>query len=293
MTDAIPAVAHAVVCGSANWGLSFPADLDEPGVRLLGRNLAFDTPWGETTDWTLFELDGALTADAQPRRVLSVWSHGWPLDTIDHEAHRRVFWVLQQAGVRSVICCSTAGALNRGIFAGDFVIAADILELTQTRASLLPGRVAYDCSGKQMVCPRCAAAMAAAARAIWPAGARVYPIEAGLVAAHASGPRLTTRAEAAAYRSLGGDFINHSLAPEATLAREIGACFVNCSFITVAFENYAAPATASLLDEGVLPRLVPLASRAALRAIGNIDDAEPCLCAGLRSPQDPSHRARR
>ncbi|MDX7951757.1 5'-methylthioadenosine phosphorylase [Lichenihabitans sp. Uapishka_5] len=293
MPDTIPAADFAIVCGSANWGLRMPEDLDEPGVTVTARDLTFDTPWGETGDWKLIEIDGALTPDGKPRAVLVVWSHGWSVDHIDHGAQRRVFSVLQQAGVRKVLCCSTAGALNRAVLKGDFTIVNDILELTQTQFSLLPGRVAYDCSGKQLVCPACAATLEDTARELWPAGQRVYGRSAGLVAGHAWGPRLTSPAEAQAHRMLGADITNHSLVPEATLSREIGACFVNCSFITVAYDDYFAPADRKIIDDDMLTGLNPIASRIALRAIARMRLDEPCLCAGLRTPQPASHRDRR
>ena len=293
MPDLIPEVDFAIVCGSANWGLRVPEDLGEPGITVLRRDMVFETPWGESGEWKLIAIDGSLTPDGAARQVLVVWSHGWPLDRIDHAAQRRVFWVLQEAGVRKVLCSSTAGALNRAVLKGDFTIVNDILELTQTQFSLLPGRVAFDCSGKQMVCPAAAATLEATARALWPAGHRVYGRSAGLVAGHAWGPRLTTPAEAQAHRMLGADITNHSLVPEATLAREIGACFVNCSFITVAYDDYFAPADRKVVDDGLREGLNPIASRIALLAIARVDAAAPCGCAGLRTPQDPRHRERR
>lgn len=290
----IPTVDYALICGSANWGLRFPEDLDEPGVHVLARDLAFETPYGTTGEWKLLELDGTITADGKPRRVLTVFSHGWSLDEIDHGASRRVFWALQAAGVKKVVASSTLGALNKAIQAGDFCICSDAIELTQTRFSLLPGHFRYDCSGKQLFCPSCAAVVERTARTLWPAQHRVYGISTGLVAAHAWGPRLQSPAEVNAYRSLGGDVINHSLAPEATLAREIGACFINCAFVTAAYQNYFTPAGVNVLGEGVQKTLAPIASRVALRAVAAFPEAtEDCDCAGLRSLQDPAHRDRR
>src|SRR5450756_180500 len=96
----IPQTPFALISGSAGWGLRFPDDLQEPGVRVLERGLAFETPWGPIDAWQIIEFDGSVTVDGQARRVLNVFAHGWSSDTIDREAHRRVFWVLGQAGVR-------------------------------------------------------------------------------------------------------------------------------------------------------------------------------------------------
>jgi 5'-methylthioadenosine phosphorylase len=289
----IPRVDFAVICGSAAWGLRFPEDTEEAGVAVLQDQMTFDTPWGPSSEWKLWELSAAHTPEREARRALSVFSHGWPLDRIDHEAHRRVFSVLQVAGVRCILASSTAGSLNRGILPGDFVIANDILELTQTQHSLLPGKLSFDCSGKQMICPACADVVAATAMPLWPAPSRVYAQSVGLIAGHSWGPRFQTAAEAAAYQRLGADFVNHSLAPEATLAREIGACFVNCTFITVGFSDYFAPPQQPILAGGALDALAPLACRVALRAIAAIPRTRACLCATLRNRQPRHYTDRR
>ena len=281
----IPQVELALITGSANWGLRIPEDIVLPGVKLLARDVAHETSHGISENWKLLELDGSMTPEGSPRRALCMYSHGNPRDWVDHSCHRRAFAVLQAAGVRRVLASSTIGSLNRAIRVGDFVINADIIELTQTPYSLLPGRQRFDCSGKQMVCPVCAEILAETARRHWPAVARVYGVESGLVAAHAYGPRLTTPAEAIAYRSLGADIINHSIAPEATLSREIGACFVPCAFVTAGFNNYFRPAGMNVLQEGVLESLSPTASRVALEALARLPLGADCLCQSLRSEQ--------
>jgi 5'-methylthioadenosine phosphorylase len=89
---------------------------------------------------------------------------------------------------------------------------------------------------------------------------------------------------------MGGDFINHSLAPEATLAREIGACFVNCAFVTAAYPSYFSPPQVNVLGEGVQVSLAPIASRIALQSVANFPiDETQCACSQLRSEQDASH----
>lgn len=281
----IPEVELALITGSANWGLRFPEDVDLAGVRVLARDIAYETLYGVSENWKLLEFDGSMTPDGRPRRALCMYSHGNPRDWIDHSCHRRAFAVLLAAGVRRVLASSTIGSLNRAIRVGDFVINADIVELTQTPYSLLPGRQRYDCSGKQIVCPGCAEILAETARRHWPAGARIYGIESGLVAAHAYGPRLTTPAEVIAYRNLGADIINHSIAPEATLSREIGACFVPCAFVTAGFNDYFRASGVSVLQEGVLEGLSPIASRVMLQAAARLPIGSECLCQSLKSEQ--------
>jgi 5'-methylthioadenosine phosphorylase len=283
--EAIPEADLALITGSANWGLRFPEDVALPGVSVLARDVAYETQHGVSENWKFLEFDGSMTSDGQPRRALCMYSHGNPRDWIDHSCHRRAYAVLQAAGVRRILASSTIGSLNRAICVGDMVINADIIELTQTPYSLLPGRQRFDCSGKQIVCPTCAAILAQTARRHWPSTARVYGVESGLVAAHAYGPRLTTPAEVIAYRNLGADIVNHSIAPEATLAREIGACFVPLAFVTAGFNDYFRPAGVSVLQEGVLEGLSPVASRVALEAAARLPRGTDCLCQSLKSEQ--------
>lgn len=291
MTAPIPTVAHAIITGSANWGLAFPEDVGFDGVRVLARDLTFGTPWGPTENWKLLEFDAAITADGQVRQVLCMYSHGNPRDEIDHSCHRRAFWVLRESGVRRVLACSTIGAVNKAIQPGDMVIPADIIELTQTPLSLLPGRQRFDASGKQIICAACSGILATTARESWPSACRVHGIEQALVCAHAYGPRLTTPAEALAHRSMGADVLNHSLAPEATLSREIGACFVPLAFVTAGFNDYMDRSRGTLLQEDVLPGLSLLASRIALQTMARLPSGA-CSCHALLSPQPQERHLR-
>jgi 5'-methylthioadenosine phosphorylase len=131
-TTPIPKVGLCIITGSANWGHAFPEDIGVVGVRVLARDLSFDTPYGQTDNWKLLEFDGSITADGKPKQALCMYSHGNPRDRIDHECHRRAFWALMEAGVKRVLACSTIGAMNKAIQPGDVVINADIIELTQT-----------------------------------------------------------------------------------------------------------------------------------------------------------------
>ncbi|WP_074063867.1 5'-methylthioadenosine phosphorylase [Rhizobium etli] len=288
-TAPIPSVRTALITGSANWGLAFPEDVGMAGVRVLARDLAFDTPYGRTENWKLLEFDASLTAEGRTKQVLCMYSHGNPRDHIDHSCHRRAFSVLMQSGVRRVLSCSTIGAVNKAIQPGDMVINADIVELTQTPYSLLEGRQRFDCSGKQLVCPQCAALLAQTAKRHWPASRRIHGVELGLVAAHSYGPRLTSPAEAMAFRSMGADVINHSIAPEATLSREIGACFTPCAFVTAGFNDYMDRNRGQLLQDDVMPSLSVIASRVALETVARVPDDESCICHKLKSPQ-PAER---
>jgi 5'-methylthioadenosine phosphorylase len=287
MTHEIPRTPFALLSGSAGWGLRFPDDLREPGVSVVARGLRFDTPWGPTEHWQLLELDGSTTSDGHSRRVLNVFSHGWPLDRIDHGTHRRVAWVLSQAGVRKVLADSTCGALNRALLPRDFVLAADVIDFTQTLHSTLPGRFPYLCHGTQLFCPALARTLERMAREHWPAPGRVYGQASRLVVVHNWGPRFNTAAEARAYQLLGADAINQSIGAEATAMREIGVCFASASYV-VSYESGVVGGAWEGLDS-IHEDLAEPASRISLRTIARADLTEECGCSRHRAPRPPDY----
>jgi 5'-methylthioadenosine phosphorylase len=279
---------YALISGSAGWGIRFPEDLQEPGVRVIERGLTFDTPYGPSDYWQVIEFDASLTADGKTRQVLNVFAHGWPIDRMDRSAHQRVFWALEQAGVKKVLADSTCGSLNRAVQPRDYVISSDFLYLNETEYSVLPGRFKHVCRGKQLVCPHMAATLEEVARELWPARDRVYGYGNSLVAAHTWGPRFETPAEARALMLMGADIVNQSMAPEATNAREIGACFVSGTYVV----NYV---------DGVLPHewgeldrihddLGNLAARISLRAIARAELTDACGCSGYRKERPAKYR---
>ncbi|MGQ0570442.1 MAG: phosphorylase family protein, partial [Armatimonadota bacterium] len=245
------------------------------------RGLSFETPWGLTERWQLLEFDAGVTVDGQARRVLNVFAHGWPIDQVDHAAHRRVFWVLGQAGVQKVLADSTCGSLNRAIQPRDFVIASDVLDLGQTPYSSLPGRFQYLCRGAQMLCPHLARTLEGVARSLWPSSGRVYGHGNRLVMAHTWGPRFETPAEARALQVLGADAVGQSIAVEATLAREIGACFISASYVTD-FVDGVIPDVWGDLD-AIHDEMGTAAARISLRTIARVELTDACGCRTFRT----------
>lgn len=288
MSDDIPQTPFALISGSAGWGVRFPDALAEPGVSVLARGLAFDTPWGVTDNWQLIGIEGSLTPDRQPRRFLNVFSHGWPLEAIDRAAHRRVAWVLEQAGVRKILADSTCGSLNKALQPRDLIIPADLIDFSQTEHSLLAGRFRHVCLADQMFCPALAATAEAAARRRWPAPGRVLGHAKQIVVAHDWGPRFTSRAEARAFQLLGADAINQSICPEASAAREIGACFASASYV-VCYEPGVAEADDDI-DE-VHGALALAASRISLETMARAELSDGCGCARLRVARPPGYAA--
>lgn len=278
--DAIPKTPFALISGSAQWGLRFPDDVLEPGVSVRERGLRFQTPWGVSENWQVIEVSGEGTPDGQPRRILNVFAHGWPIDSIDHEAFRKVAWILQEAGVEKILADSTSGSLNKMLKPGDFIIPFDVLDVSQTRYSL-SGKMTAACQSTQLFCPQLAGLLQETAEALWPQPHRVVGQDQQLVFAHNWGPRFGSRAEANAYRVMGADAMNHSTGAEASLAREIGACYVAASFIVRWQDGIldAPPADSSELHAS----LRHSASRISLRTMIRTSLTQSCGCHKLRT----------
>lgn len=289
MPAAVPKTPYALLSGSAGWGLHFPEDLALPDVRVVERWLAFDTPWGVSDHWQVLELDAGLTPDRCPRIVLNVFSHGWPNDAIDHAAHRRVAWVLREAGVRKILADSTCGSLNKALTPRDFIIARDVIDFSQTQYSVMPGRLRYQGYAAQLFCPSLAATLETTARGLWPAPGRVLGHDHQIVVAHNWGPRFTSRAEARAYQMLGADAINQSIGPEASAAREIGACFVSASYV-VCYEDGIVLNAGGPID-AIHGDLAKVSTQISLLAVAQAELTDQCGCAALHIERPESYAA--
>ena len=281
MSQNIHQTPFALISGTAGWGIRFPNDLNEPGVNVLESELTIETPWGPTENWQVIEFDGSITPDGKPRTALNVFAHGWSMDSIDHSAHRQVFWVLKQAGVKKVLADSTCGSLNRAIQPRDFVIASDMLHIGQTEYSVLEGRFQHLCRGKQMFCPSLGHTLEDVANDLWPNSGRVYGMANALVVGHTWGPRFETPAEARALQLLGSDFVNQSICPEATNAREIGACFISASYV-VNYVDGIIEGTWGALDK-IHDEMANISPRISLRTIARMEITNECGCEDLRA----------
>lgn len=284
--DSIPQTPFALVSGSAGWGIQFPDDLHEPGVRVVARGLVFDTPYGPSPHWQVIEYDGSLTPDGRSRTLLNVFAHGWSLERINHESFAQIFWVLRAAGVRKVMADSTCGSLNRAISPGDYIISQDALDLGQTRYSILPGRFKYLCRGAQLFCPHMGQILETVAGELWPAGRRVYGMRNHLVMAYFAGPRFETPAEARAMQHLGADCANQSIVPEASNAREIGACYLSGSYVTN-FIDGIQPDWGEL--DSVHTQLGAIAARISLLTMARVDLSVECGCQQYRRERPPRY----
>ena len=208
---AVPPATLAVIGGTGTHAAAFPEDLHE-GARVLETALTFDTPWGESPPFTLFELEG--------RRALHVRLHGWRHGVSRGRASRQVFSTLHRAGVRRILSDAGVGSLSRLLDPGDLVIPDDFVDLTTDRDR--GGMVVGDhmLIMREAVCAAARESLRSAAAHLAP-GRRLFTRGTYVVT---EGPRFETPAEVRRLQPL-GDIVGQSFCPEVWLARDIGACY--------------------------------------------------------------------
>ncbi len=196
-------------------GSGFYALLDD--VRTVPVHTPFGPPSAPVSIGTVEGRDVAFL----PRHGVH---HERPPHKVNYRAN---VWALREVGVRRVVGPCAAGSLQPGVHPGDFVLCDQLVDRTSGRAdTYFDGGVVGHVSFADPYCPDLRASLLEAANAL---GIGVHPRGTVVVV---QGPRFSTRAESAWYRSAGWDVINMTQYPEAYLARELGLCYAGLALVT-------------------------------------------------------------
>jgi len=144
--------------------------------------------------------------------------HGWRSGVSRADASRQVFWVLEQAGVKTIFAEGGVGAIKKDFKLRQFIIPIDYIDLSLRRDVCLSDK--YLLIMRNPICPELSELLTKTT-------ARLFPerqVSRGVYAV-TDGRHFESRAEVRIIESLGGDVIGQSLCPEVYLAREIGACY--------------------------------------------------------------------
>jgi len=179
-----------------------------------------DTPYGPpSAPVAVGALDGRQVAFL-PRHGPA---HQFPPHRVNYRAN---LWALRALGVRRVLAPCAAGSLQPHIEPGHFVLLDQLVDRTSGRAdTFFDGPQVGHAGFADPYCPDLRAVLLAAAGR----GVTVHP--AGTVVV-VQGPRFSTRAESAWYRSAGWEVVNMTQYPEAVLARELGLCYAALALVT-------------------------------------------------------------
>jgi 5'-methylthioadenosine phosphorylase len=162
------------------------------------------------------------------REVAFLPRHGVHHELPPHRVNYRAnVWALQEVGVRRIVGPCAAGSLQPGIEPGDFVLCDQLVDRTSGRDdTYFDGGVVGHVSFADPYCPDLRRTLSEQA-----AGLGITVHERGTVVV-IQGPRFSTRAESAWYRSAGWEVINMTQYPEAYLARELGLCYAGVALVT-------------------------------------------------------------
>jgi 5'-methylthioadenosine phosphorylase len=212
-------------------------------------------------------------------RVLFLARHG-PGHTIPpHRVNYRAnIDALRSLGADAIVTVSSVGSLREELAPGTFVLPNQFVDLTKQRpTTFFDGGRVYHVSLADPFCPD----LLASARAVGlEAGT---PFAEGKTYVCVEGPRFSTRAESAYFRSF-ADIIGMTLVPEVTLARERAICYACLAMVTdydvwadrpvEASEIVAVMQRNSFRMGQLLTRLIPrLASVPTCRCARALDDA--------------------
>lgn len=211
----IPKANKAFIGGSSTFSIDFPEELHLPGVRVLEKKV-FSTPFGESPEFKVLEIDG------EP--VLTMKMHGWRAETKRADASKQVFWVLEQAGVDTILAEGGVGSIREDLHLRHFIIPDDYIDLSMRKDVYLSDK--YLLVMRDPICPDLSKILSKTSKKLLPE----RNVARGIYAV-TDGRHFESRAEVRMIKTLGGDVIGQTLCPEVYLAREIGACYAGIYLI--------------------------------------------------------------
>ncbi|HUR18936.1 MAG TPA: S-methyl-5'-thioadenosine phosphorylase [Acidimicrobiales bacterium] len=187
----------------------------------------------EVTSVTVHTPYGAPSAPVsigtvEGRSVAFLPRHGLHHELPPHRVNYRAnLWAMRELGVTRIIGPCAVGSLQPDIRPGDFIVCDQLVDRTSGRAdTFFDGGVVGHTPFADPYCPDLRLSLLDAAG---DAGTTAHPSGTVVVI---QGPRFSTRAESAWYRSAGWEVINMTQYPEAYLARELGICYATMALVT-------------------------------------------------------------
>jgi len=261
----IPKANKAFIGGSSTFAINFPEDLKLPGIKVVNKK-TFSTPFGESPEVISCEINGEI--------VLTVRMHGWRAGVRRADASRQIFWVFEQAGVRSVLVEGGVGVIKSDFALRDFVIPDDYIDFSMRKDVSLSDK--YLLIMRDPICPELAKVLINSARKIVPE----RKVNRGVYAV-TDGRHFESRAEVKMIASSGGDVIGQSLCPEVYLAREIGACYAGIYLIVNRAEGIGPDWRHKELKEIFYQEAVGV-GKISVESLKQINKKKGCQCARLR-----------
>jgi 5'-methylthioadenosine phosphorylase len=148
--------------------------------------------------------------------------------------YRANVWALKELGVSRIVAWSGPGALSSRFQIGQFVLPADLLDLTRHRPTTFFENLGIGLlRSRPVFCPSLERPLR---RVLEGLGEEAVD---GAVYAVCEGPRFETPAEVRMLQGMGADLVGMTLAPEAFLARELEMCYHPVTYVTAYAEGVA------------------------------------------------------
>jgi 5'-methylthioadenosine phosphorylase len=211
----IPQVRRAFIGGSSTFAINFPEDLKISGIKIIAQK-TFSTPFGESPELKILEIN------REP--VFTVRMHGWRSGVSRGNASRQVFWVFEQAGVKTILAEGGVGTVRQDFRLRDLIIPNDYIDFSLRKDVSISDK--YLLIMREPICPELSTILMQTSKRLFPE----KEVNKGIYAV-TDGKHFESRAEVRMIKALGGDVIGQSLCPEVYLAREIGACYAGIYLI--------------------------------------------------------------
>ncbi|MBR3745765.1 MAG: MTAP family purine nucleoside phosphorylase [Selenomonadaceae bacterium] len=262
MSDELQSIDFAIVGGSGTLSSDFPKNFAD--VEILAEDLFFDTPYGKSPAFRLCNVGG--------KNFLTCKMHGWRSGTTRADSSRQIFWTFRELGVKKIFSEGGVGSVNRLLNPRDLLVPDDYLDLSTRKDVQLDGR--YLLIMRDALCPELHGKLLESAKKFF--DGRIF--DRGIYAV-TDGRHFESPAEISMLNGH-ADIVGQSLAPEVYLAREIGACYANLSFVV----NYGEGL--KLWSHEVMKDIffddAELIGKILLDALKNLDAEQTCQCPELR-----------
>jgi len=193
----------------------------DPNLLEDSEQIKINTPYGPTSDLV-------TTGKFKGKEIVIIPRHGVK-HTINpsNVNYRANIYALKQLGVTHLLAPSAVGSLKEEIKPGHFVFTDQFIDRTYDRKrTFYVGNQVCHISVAEPFCPELRSLLIKEAKSL-----NLEHHEKGTCVV-IEGPRFSTKAESALYRSWNADIIGMTLCPEVVLAREAEICYASIAMIS-------------------------------------------------------------
>jgi 5'-methylthioadenosine phosphorylase len=230
------------------------------------KQIRVGTPYGLPPPISIGEIEGKSVAFL-PRHGVH---HSIPPHKVNYRAN---IHVLFEMGVKRIIATNAVGAINVNFKPGDLVVPHDFVDFTKLRQlSFYDDAPVTHVDMSQPFCPEVRSLLVRMMKE------RCRQARDQAVLVCTEGPRFETPAEIEIFRRLGCDIVGMTVAPEATLARELEMCYAALCFVSNMAAGIQQRLTAQEVAEAAKKKM-PVIEQILRGTIENLPENRQCPCA--------------